>query len=817
MQVTTATSTADSVDTGHIAWFETLGKDDVGRVGGKNASLGEMVQRLGSQGVRVPEGFATTSAAYRTYVEANAISGAIAARMDALATGAATLHETGEAVRRLFLSGEFPVAIAQSIGNAYRELSRRSSPSGEVSVAVRSSATAEDLPEASFAGQQETFLNVRGERELLDACRRCYASLFTDRAISYRKAKGFDHLDIALSIGVQRMVRSDLSGSGVMFSIDTESGFPRAAVINAAWGLGETVVQGTVDPDKYVVFKPLLADPRLRPIIEKTLGAKKRKMVYASGGSARTLTTETTQKERQSFVLSDAEILQLGRWATTVEAHYARPMDMEWAKDGQTGELYMVQARPETVQSQRTAGTLQAYRLKARGKTLLTGSAIGEAIAAGAACVIRSADDIGRFRDGAILVTEMTDPDWVPIMRRAAGIITDHGGTTSHAAIVSRELGVPAIVGTGRATVVLHDGNALTLSCAEGEQGVVYEGILPFETEVVDLAAIPDTRTAMLVNIASPGAAFRWWRLPAKGVGLARLEFIVSNFIRVHPMALLEPQRVADPAVRREIADLTRGSRNPAEYFVDTLALGIAKLAAPFHPHPVIVRLSDFKTNEYAGLLGGAAFEPTEENPMLGWRGASRYYDPRYRAGFALECRALVKVRTEIGFSNVIVMVPFCRTPEEADRVLAVMRENGLQRGVHGLQIYMMCEIPSNVILAEEFARRFDGFSIGSNDLTQLVLGVDRDSADLARLFDERNEAVKRIIVEAITKAHTAGIKIGICGQAPSNYPEFAGFLVEHGIDSISLNPDSFVAATRHVANTEKRIAAESSATAAQP
>jgi pyruvate,water dikinase len=792
-----------------IAWFEALGKADVARVGGKNASLGELVQRLAPRGVRVPEGFATTAAAYREYVEKNGIGAALAERMQALKSGFATLHETGEAARRLFLDGEFPPVIAQAIRDAYQELSRRST-SGEASVAVRSSATAEDLPEASFAGQQETFLNVRGERELLEACRRCYASLFTDRAISYRETKGFDHLEVALSIGVQRMVRSDLSGSGVMFSIDTESGFPRAAVINAAWGLGETVVQGSVDPDKYVVFKPLLADARLRPIIQKTLGGKERKMVYAIGGSARTVTLETTQKERQSFVLSDDEILQLGRWASTVEAHYGRAMDMEWAKDGESGELYMVQARPETVVSVRGAGSLKAYKLKVRGKRLLTGSAIGEAIATGTACLIRSAEDIERFRDGSILVTEMTDPDWVPIMKRAAGIITDHGGTTSHAAIVSRELGVPAIVGTGRGTTLLQDGQPLTLSCAEGEQGVVYEGILPFEAEDVDLTSIPQTRTAMMVNVASPAAAFRWWRLPAKGVGLARVEFIVSNFVRVHPMALIEPERIADPAERREIEDLTRGYADPADYFVDTLALGVAKLAAPFHPNPVIVRLSDFKTNEYAGLLGGSAFEPKEENPMLGWRGASRYYDERYRAGFALECRALAKVRAEIGFANVIIMVPFCRSPEEADRVLAVMAENGLRRGENGLQVYMMCEVPSNVILAEQFARRFDGFSIGSNDLTQLVLGVDRDSADLARLFDERSEAVKRFVAEAITKAHAAGIKIGICGQAPSNYPEFAGFLVEQGIDSISLNPDSFVAATRQVAQTEKRLAAAS-------
>ena len=793
----------------HIAWFENLSNTDVPSVGGKNASLGEMVRQLAGRGVRVPAGFATTAQAYRDYVEANGIAARLRALMLALQRSEATLHDTGEAARRLFLEGEFPAGIAGEIREAYRELSRRSGVA-EAAVAVRSSATAEDLPDASFAGQQETFLNVRGERELMDACRRCYASLFTDRAIAYRVAKGFDHMEVALSIGVQQMVRSDLAGSGVMFSIDTETGFPRAAVINAAWGLGETVVQGAVDPDKYVVFKPLLHDDRLVPIVEKTLGGKERKMVYATGGSARTQTVPTTQRERQAFVLSDAEILQLARWAVTIEQHYGRPMDMEWAKDGESGELYLVQARPETVQSGRGAAVLRTWRLKARGKALVSGAAVGEGVATGEACVIRSPADIGRFRDGAILVTEMTDPDWVPVMKRAAGIVTDHGGTTSHAAIVSRELGVPAIVGTGQGTSLLRDGDMLTLSCAEGERGTVYAGALPFDTEEVDLASIPSTRTAMMVNMASPGAAFRWWRLPAQGVGLARLEFIVSNVVRAHPMALLQPERVADAGERRAIEALVRGHASGAEYFVDTVARGVAKLAAPFHPHPVIVRLSDFKTNEYAGLLGGAAFEPKEENPMIGWRGASRYYDPRYQPGFALECRALARVRDTMGFANVVVMVPFCRTPEEADRVLAVMAENGLRRGERGLQVYMMCEIPSNVILAAQFARRFDGFSIGSNDLTQLVLGVDRDSADLARLFDERNEAVTTFIAEAIQRAHAAGIKVGICGQAPSNHPEFARFLVEQGIDSISLNPDSFVAAARAVAQTERERASGS-------
>ncbi|GIK83277.1 MAG: phosphoenolpyruvate synthase [Alphaproteobacteria bacterium] len=792
----------------YVAWFAQLGSGDIGRVGGKNASLGELVRALKTEGVHVPDGFATTADAYREYVAANGIEAGLRERLGALERGSASLHETGEAIRRLFLDGEFPARIAEAIRDAYRRLSRLSGQD-EVAVAVRSSATAEDLPEASFAGQQETFLNVRGERRLLDACRRCYASLFTDRAISYRQTKGFDHMQVALSIGVQRMVRADKAGSGVMFSIDTETGFPGVVVISAAWGLGENVVQGAVNPDKYLVFKPPLGDARFRPILEKTLGEKEKKMVYAEGGSGRTRNVDTTRRERQSFVLDDDEIQQLARWAVAIERHYGRPMDMEWAKDGETGELAIVQARPETVQSAaRRSPLLKTYRLKEKGKRLLSGAAIGQAIAAGPVCVIRSAEEIDRFRPGSILVTEITDPDWVPIMKQAAGIITDHGGTTSHAAIVSRELGVPAIVGVGDGTMLLRDGQEITLSCAEGDVGYVYDGILAFEATEVDLAEMPATRTAMMLNIASPAAAFQWWRLPAKGVGLARMEFIISNAIKIHPMALVRPDRVEDPEARRQIEALTRGYRDPRDYFVDRLARGIAKIAAPFHPGPVIVRLSDFKTNEYAHLIGGAAFEPKEENPMLGWRGASRYYDARYRDGFALECRALRTVREEIGLANVIVMVPFCRTPKEADRVLAVMAENGLKRGQDGLEVYMMCEIPSNVILAEQFARRFDGFSIGSNDLTQLVLGVDRDSGALAPLFDERDEAVTRTIREVIGKAHAAGIKIGICGQAPSNYPEFAEFLVEAGIDSISLNPDSFVTTIRHVAAAEERLAA---------
>ena len=668
---------------------------------------------------------------------------------------------------------------------------------------MRSSATAEDLPDASFAGQQETFLNVVGERQLLDACRRCYASLFTDRAITYRELKGFDDLDVALSIGVQRMVRSDLGASGVMFSLDTESGFPDVAVISAAWGLGEMVVQGTVDPDTYMVYTPLLGDPVLAPIIERTVGAKERKMVYGRGASARTRTIDTTPRERAALVLSDPDILQLARWAATVAAHYGRPMDMEWAKDGETGELFLVQARPETVQAQRSDSAFVMYRLTGTGPLLVKGAAIGEGVATGEVCVIKDPSEITRFRDGAILVTEMTDPDWVPIMSRAAGIITEHGGTTSHAAIVSRELGTPAIVGTGNATAVLRDGQQVTLSCAEGEEGHVYEGVLPFERTEVDVSAIPETRTKLMVNIASPAAAFQWWRLPAAGVGLARMEFIINNAIAAHPMALLHPERVTDPAERDRIAQLTAGWPSGAEFFVDTLARGIAKIAAPYHPKPVIVRMSDFKSNEYAHLIGGRDFETPEENPMIGFRGASRYYDPRYREGFDLECRAIRMVREHMGFTNVIVMIPFCRTAAEADRVLAVMAENGLERGRDGLQVYMMCEIPANVIVASDFASRFDGFSIGSNDLTQLTLGVDRDSGDLAGLFDERDPAVLKMVAMAIEGAHAAGIKIGICGQAPSDYPEFAEFLVTQGIDTISLNPDSFLRTAEHVARLE--------------
>jgi pyruvate,water dikinase len=786
----------------HVIPFEELGRNDVSRVGGKNASLGEMVRALDSQGVKVPPGFATTADAYWGFVEANGLKATMASALADLKTGKEPLSEVGHTIRRAFLRGDWPAETANAITSAYRELCRRVGRQN-TDVAVRSSATAEDLPDASFAGQQETFLNIRGEAALLDACRRCYASLFTDRAISYRNAKGFDHLKVALSVGVQKMVRSDLGSAGVMFSIDTETGFDKVVVINAAWGLGENVVQGTVDPDEYQVFKPLLSDASLAPIVEKKLGGKTLKMVYATGGQSPTRNVPTSRAERASFVLKDPDILQLARWACAIEDHYGMPMDMEWAKDGQTSELYIVQARPETVQSQKGSGALKSYQIKSKGRMLVAGLSIGDAIVAGKVCLIRSPQDIERFEDGAILATETTDPDWVPIMKRAAGIVTDHGGRTSHAAIVSRELGLPAIVGTGNATEVLHDDQEVTLSCAEGDEGFVYEGIGEFEVNELSITDIPTTRTHVMLNLANPAAAFRWWRLPADGIGLARMEFVVNNHIKVHPMALVRFDTLRDEDARQRIIELTRGYEDKTEYFVDRLARGLARIAAACHPNPVIVRMSDFKTNEYANLIGGSEFEPKEENPMLGFRGASRYYSPRYREGFALECLAIRRLRQAMGFKNVIVMIPFCRSVTEADRVLEVMAENGLRRGEGGLEVYVMCEIPSNVVLAKAFAERFDGFSIGSNDLTQLTLGVDRDSEELAELFNEQDEAVKWMIRTVIQAAARSGAKVGLCGQAPSDHPEFAAFLVECGIDSISVSPDSFIAVKQHVAQAE--------------
>ena len=785
-----------------VVWLGDLDRGRVAEVGGKNASLGEMLRHLAGAGIHVPDGFATTAEAYWRFVDANDLRERVAGTLEDLKRGRLPLARAGRAIRRLFMDGAMPPELAEAVAAAYRRLGERIGRR-DPDVAVRSSATAEDLPEASFAGQQESFLNVRGERALLRACRRCLASLFTDRAIVYRETHGFDHLKVALSVGVQRMVRADRGAAGVMFSIDTETGFPRVVLINAAWGLGETVVQGTVNPDEYMVFKPLLADPARRPIVHRALGTKARKLVYARGHERPTRLVPTSRRERAAWVLDEAAILQLARWAVAIEAHYGQPMDMEWARDGATGEIFIVQARPETVEARRQAAAFQTYRLTRKGKRLLSGLAIGDAVAMGAACVLRDASEIDRFVDDAVLVTGMTDPDWVPIMKRAAAIVTDHGGRTSHAAIVSRELGLPAIVGTGRATRVLRDGQVVTVSCAEGSEGFVYEGRADVEVRALELRDIPTTRTRVMLNLANPAAALRWWRLPADGVGLARMEFIISVHVKVHPMALVRFDRVRDRRARRRIEALTRGYRDKPRFFVDALADGIARIAAAHHPHPVIVRTSDFKTNEYAALIGGRPFEPEEENPMLGWRGASRYASEGYREGFALECQAIRRVREEMGLANVIVMIPFCRTLAEADATLAAMAAQGLRRGEGGLEVYVMCEIPSNVILAEEFAERFDGFSIGSNDLTQLTLGVDRDSARLAGLFDEENPAVTRLIEQVIRTAHARGRKVGLCGQAPSDRPRFARFLVRAGIDSISVTPDSFIQVKQHVAAAE--------------
>jgi pyruvate,water dikinase len=678
-------------------------------------------------------------------------------------------------------------------------------------VAVRSSATAEDLPDASFAGQQETYLNVHGTAALLETCKRCFASLFTDRAISYRVDKGFDHFKVALSIGVQRMVRSDLACSGVMFTIDTESGFRDAVMISAAYGLGENVVQGSVTPDEYLVFKPTLKTGH-RPVLQKTVGSKEFKLIYDTGGGKMVKNVPVAPGDRAKLALTDDEVLELARWACIVEDHYSAkrgqhaPMDLEWAKDGITGELFIVQARPETVQSRKDLDVLEAYVLSTRSKVLTSGRSVGAKIATGRVRVIKSAEFIGQFQEGEVLVTDKTDPDWQPIMKKAAGIITNRGGRTCHAAIVSRELGVPAIVGTEHGTEALKDGQMVTVSCAEGDTGFVYEGALPFEVERTDLKSLGKPRTKVMMNLANPEEAFALSFIPNGGVGLARMEFIISTYIKIHPLALIDFDKLADPQAKAEIERLTAGYADKPQFFVDKLAQGVAMIAAAFYPKDVILRLSDFKTNEYANLIGGRAYEPDEENPMLGFRGASRYYHPRYQAGFALECRAVKKVRDEMGLTNLKLMIPFCRTIDEGRKVQAEMEKHGLKRGQDGLEIYVMCEIPSNVILADEFADIFDGFSIGSNDLTQLILGVDRDSEIVASIFDERNAAVKKMIAQVIATARAKGRKIGICGQAPSDYPDFAQFLVEQGIDSISLTPDTVLKTTLAILETERKM-----------
>lgn len=782
-------------------WFGDLTASDVATVGGKNASLGEMFTSLSTGGIRVPDGFAVTAAAYWAVLDANDLRAPIGRLLEGFREDPAALHSVGAAIRDLVEAATFPEALTGAIVDAYRCLVERAGVE-DLAVAVRSSATAEDLPEASFAGQHDSLLNVSGETDVVDAVRKCMASLFTDRAISYRDTNGFDHMKVALSVGVQRMVRSDSGSAGVMFTLDTATGFPDVVQIDAAWGLGEAVVNGTVSPDQYTVFKPLLASGDLRPVISRALGEKAAKIVYNVGGAG-TSTVATDDDERNRFVLTTDEVLELARWAVAIEDHYGRPMDIEWAKDGQTGELFIVQARPETVQARRVQGTLTSYTVGRAGPLLASGIAIGAGVTIGPVQRITTSAEVATFSAGSVLVTEMTDPDWVPIMRRAAAIVTDRGGRTSHAAIISRELGVTAVIGAGDATSTLTDGQIVTVSCADGEIGHVYAGAADVTEVEIDLDDLPVSRTKVMLNLADPAGAMRWWQLGADGVGLARMEFIVGNHIKIHPMALANVDTIADERVRDEIRRRCRGFDDPASFFVDTLAAGIAGIAAPMFPKPVIVRLSDFKTNEYAALIGGEQFEPAEANPMLGWRGASRYYDPGYRAGFALECAALRKVREEMGLSNVVVMVPFCRTLAEADQVLEVMADEGLRRGDGGLQVFVMAEIPSNFLLADEFCDRFDGFSVGSNDLTQLVLGIDRDSQRLAPQFDERNPAVLRLIEELVQVAHERGRVVGLCGQAPSDHPDFARLLVDIGVDSISVTPDSFAAVRRATALAE--------------
>lgn len=778
-------------------------------MGGKNASLGEMYQGLSSQGITIPPGFAVTADAFSLLVAQNEISAKIYARLSTLDPRETDeLAKAGHEIRSLIRQTGIPESVAGEIRAAYAQLCSRTGVEG-LDVAVRSSATAEDLPSASFAGQQETFLNVRGAEDLLVACLNCFASLFTDRAISYRSSKGFEHAKVRLSIGVQQMVRSDLAAAGVIFTLDTESGARNVILINSAYGLGENVVGGRVDPDEFLVLKPLIGKSAV-PILRRKTGAKQLRMIYSGQGSRTTRNIEVSQRDREKLSLSDSEVVQLAAWALAIENYYSKlhdqetPMDIEWGKDGRSGQLFILQARPETVHSQKTSVQQSTFVLKGKSKILTSGRAVGAKIGAGAVRVVKDVSELGQFKNGEVLVADMTDPDWEPVMKKAAAIITNRGGRTCHAAIVSREHGVPCIVGTGTATEVLPDEKTVTVSCAEGDEGFVYEGLLPFVEVQVNWDTLKKPRTKIMVNLGNPARALKTSLLPVEGVGLARMEFIISESVKIHPMALLHLEEIPELEVKSQIEKQLGPYKNhPVQYFVEKLAEGVGLIAGAFYPRPVIVRFSDFKSNEYAGLLGGQRFEPSEENPMIGFRGASRYYDPRYREGFALECRALKQLREEVGLSNIKIMIPFCRSPEEGEKVLAEMKNNGLVQGEKGLEVYVMAELPSNILRVEDFARIFDGFSIGSNDLTQMVLGVDRDSAVISHLFNERDPAVLKmlhLVIEGAKKAHRP---IGICGQAPSDYPELSQFLVQEGIDSISVTPDAVTRTFQVVLNAE--------------
>lgn len=793
----------------YILWFDEIGIGDIDLVGGKNASLGEMYCQLKKQKINVPAGFAITSKAYTYILEKTKALDQLKKALKGLnPKDPKSLEKAGKKARDILLKCELPCDLQEDILSAYRKLSSKYKVKN-VDVAVRSSATAEDLPTASFAGQQETFLNISGEKELLNACKHCLASLFTNRAIAYRCENKIDHFQVCLSIGIQKMIRSDLGSSGVIFTLDTESGFKDVVFITGCYGLGENIVQGAVNPDEFYVFKPTLKTGH-KPLIGKTIGGKATKMVYASKGHISIKTVATPLKDRKLFCLTDEEVLQLARWALDIEDHYSKkngkwtPMDIEWGKDGITGKLYILQARPETVESRKDLTIIEEYKLMQAGTALLTGKSIGYKIAQGPARVIYDSKDMKKLKAGEVLVTDMTDPDWVPIMRLASAIITNRGGRTSHAAIVSRELGLPCIVGTNNGTEVIKTGDLITIDCSRGEVGTVYGGLLPFKVNKIDIQKIPKPKTKVMVNIGYPDEAFSLSFLPNDGVGLIREEFIINN-IGIHPMALVKFDEVKDPKIRKKITELTIGYLDKQQFFIDKLAMGVATIAAAFYPRDVILRFSDFKTNEYMNLIGGEVFEPKEENPMLGWRGASRYYKEGYKEGFALECKAIKKVREEFGLTNLKVMIPVCRTPEEGLKVLQVMKKNGLERGKNGLEVYVMCEIPSNVILADQFCDIFDGFSIGSNDLTQMILGIDRDSSLVSDIFDERHEAVKTMIKQVIAVAKKRKRKIGICGDAPSTYPEFAEFLVDCGIDSISLSPDALMRTRITIAKHENK------------
>ena len=789
----------------YVRFFEEIGIADVPLVGGKNASLGEMYQKLAAQGVRIPNGFATTAQAYRYMLDTAGAWDLLYAALDEIdPTDVTSLARKAKRAREIVYGAGLPDDLAAEILDAYRKL--QDEYGEEVSLAVRSSATAEDLPTASFAGQQDTYLNIKGAESLLDACRRCFASLFTDRAIHYRLDQGFDHFKVSLSIGVMKMVRSDLASSGVMFSLDTESGFRDAVFITGAYGLGENVVQGAVDPDEFYVHKPTFLAGH-RAVLRRLIGDKAVKMIFVEGETKYTTRNIPTPKaDRVRYCLTDEDVLELAGYACTIEEHYGHPMDMEWAKDGLDGKLYIVQARPETVASQHSVTALERYALDGSGEILTEGRSVGEKIASGVARRVEHLAQLSDFQPGEVLVSDITTPDWEPVMKTAAAIVTNRGGRTCHAAIIARELGIPAVVGAGDATTSVPDGTVVTVSCAEGDSGRVYRGALAFHVDRTEVGDMPRPRTQIMINLGNPDLAFKTSFLPNDGVGLARMEFIISEYIRIHPMALLHPEKVDDPEARRMIDRLTQGYPDGGAFFTERLSEGIGTIAAAFWPKPVVVRMSDFKTNEYASLVGGAGFEPSESNPMLGFRGASRYAHPAYAEGFALECRAMRRVREEMGLTNVILMLPFVRRVAEADLVLQTMAELGLRRGENGLRVYAMCEIPNNVILIDEFAKRFDGFSIGSNDLTQLTLGVDRDSEIVAFDYDERDEGVKEMIRLAVEGCRRNGIHSGLCGQAPSDYPDMAEFLVRLGIDSMSLNPDTVVKTTGQVLELEHQL-----------